>query len=57
MKRLPFEHPTDLYDDKLFSIDEQLCSLLKERKDISSSKPRLFINSCKERILHKKYLN
>lgn len=39
MKRLPFEHPTDKYDEKLFPIDEQLCALLKERKEISGSEP------------------
>lgn len=39
MQRLPFEHPIDKYDEKLFSIDEQLCALLKERKDISGSEP------------------
>ncbi len=39
MKRLPFERPTDRYDERLFSIDEQLCAFLKKRKDISSNNP------------------
>lgn len=37
MKRLPFERPTDKYDERLFSIDEQLCALLKKRKDTSNN--------------------
>lgn len=37
MNQLPFEQPSEKYDEKLFSIDEQLCALLKERKDISNS--------------------
>ena len=39
MTRLPFERPTNSYDERLFSIDEQLCALLKKRKDISSNNP------------------
>lgn len=31
------ERPTDKYDERLFSIDEQLCELLKKRKDISTN--------------------
>ncbi|WP_043932018.1 hypothetical protein [Bacillus sp. EB01] len=39
MKRLKFERPTDYYDERLLEIDEQLCSLLKQRKEISSNNP------------------
>ncbi|PEF40747.1 hypothetical protein CON84_03685 [Bacillus sp. AFS094228] len=39
MKRMPFEQPTDHYDKKVFSIDEQLCALLKQRKEISNNDP------------------
>ncbi|MFJ7685235.1 hypothetical protein [Peribacillus butanolivorans] len=39
MKRMPFEPPTDHYDEKVFSIDEQLCALLKQRKEISNNDP------------------
>src|SRR5690554_5820563 len=43
MQRMPFEHPTDNYDERIFSIDEQICALIKQRKDMlnnhSSSPP------------------
>ncbi|MGM0889690.1 MAG: hypothetical protein ACQEW5_22725 [Bacillota bacterium] len=39
MKRMSFEQPTDHYDEKVFSIDEQLCALLKQRKEISNNDP------------------
>jgi len=39
MERLPFERPADNYDERLFPIDEQLCALLKKRKDISNNNP------------------
>lgn len=39
MKRMPFDRPTDHYDEKISSIDEQICALLKQRKDVSDSNP------------------
>jgi len=39
MKRLPFERPTDYYDVRVRSIDEQICELLQRRKEISSGNP------------------
>ena len=39
MQRMPFERPTDHYDERLSSIDEKICSLLKERKDLSNGNP------------------
>ena len=39
MKRMPFERPTERYDERLYPIDEQLCSLLKQRKDTSNKNP------------------
>ncbi|WP_251551051.1 hypothetical protein [Neobacillus muris] len=39
MRRLPFERPTEYYDDRLFSIDEQICALLKERRELSNQNP------------------
>ncbi|MBD8591675.1 MULTISPECIES: hypothetical protein [Peribacillus] len=39
MKRMPSEQPTEHYDERVFSIDEQLCSLLRQRKDISNDNP------------------
>lgn len=39
MKRIQFELPAEHYDEKLYPIDEQLCSLLKQRKDTSNNNP------------------
>ncbi|MFB7641725.1 hypothetical protein [Peribacillus butanolivorans] len=39
MKRMPSEQPTEYYDERVFSIDEQLCALLRQRKDISNDNP------------------
>ncbi|NOU86292.1 hypothetical protein GC102_10970 [Paenibacillus sp. LMG 31460] len=39
MKRMPFERPTEHYDERIFNIDEQICSLLKQRKEISGNNP------------------
>ncbi|WP_342352009.1 hypothetical protein [Neobacillus soli] len=39
MERLPFERPTEHYDDRVFSIDEQICVLLKKRKEVSNNNP------------------
>lgn len=39
MKRMPFERPIDHYDELLVPIDEQICSLLKHRKEISNNNP------------------
>ncbi len=33
MKRMGFERPTDYYDERLYTIDEKICALLKERKN------------------------
>ncbi|MFB5284470.1 hypothetical protein [Peribacillus sp. Hz7] len=37
MKRNP--RPTDHYDKQLLPIDEQICALLKQRKDLSNNNP------------------
>lgn len=39
MKRMPFERPTDYYDKRISTIDEELCALLKKRKDVSNNNP------------------
>jgi hypothetical protein len=39
MKRMPFERPTEYYDERIFPIDEQLCTLLKKRKEVSNNNP------------------
>lgn len=39
MKRMPFERPTEHYDERLINVDEQICALLKHRKDLSDNNP------------------
>ncbi|OME19952.1 hypothetical protein BSK57_23575 [Paenibacillus odorifer] len=39
MKRMPFERPTEHYDERIFNIDEQICALLYQRKELSSNNP------------------
>lgn len=39
MKRMPFERPTEHYDEHLITIDEQICALLKQRKELSGNNP------------------
>lgn len=39
MKRMPFEPPTEHYDKRLENIDEQICKLIKERRDLSENNP------------------
>ncbi|WP_186578239.1 hypothetical protein [Aquibacillus kalidii] len=39
MKRMSFEPPTDHYDTKIESIDEQICELMAHRKERSNNNP------------------
>ncbi|MEK5237199.1 hypothetical protein NST99_16040 [Paenibacillus sp. FSL L8-0470] len=39
MKRMPFERPTEHYDTRIMDIDEKICELIKQRKDISGNNP------------------
>ncbi|MFC7681031.1 hypothetical protein [Paenibacillus sp. GCM10028914] len=39
MKRMPFTPPTAYYDERIKDIDEQLCSLIKRRKETSNENP------------------
>lgn len=39
MKRMPFQRPTEYYDRRLLERDEQLCSLLQERRLKSEGNP------------------
>ncbi|WNQ10548.1 hypothetical protein MJA45_23480 [Paenibacillus aurantius] len=39
MKRMPFERPTEHYDESIYHVDEQICHLLKKRKELSSHNP------------------
>ncbi|MBP1081393.1 MULTISPECIES: hypothetical protein [Bacillus] len=38
-EKIPFERPTDHYDERILSINEQICALLKQRKEISNNNP------------------
>ncbi len=39
MKRMPFEPPTEHYEEQLEPIDEQICNLIKQRKELSDNNP------------------
>lgn len=39
MKRMHFDQQSEHYDKRLIHIDEQICSLLKQRKEISNNNP------------------
>ncbi|SFS77445.1 hypothetical protein [Paenibacillus sp. BC26] len=39
MNRMPFERPTEHYDERVSHIDEQICELLKQRNEISNNNP------------------
>ncbi|MEK5389053.1 hypothetical protein NSQ59_01555 [Margalitia sp. FSL K6-0131] len=39
MKRMPFEPPTEHYDEHIEAIDEQICHLIKQRKELSKNNP------------------
>ncbi|WP_042349319.1 chorismate mutase [Bacillus massiliigorillae] len=39
MKRMSYERPTDYYDERLLPIDEQICALLQQRKEVSKNNP------------------
>ncbi len=39
MRRLPYERPTDHYDEGIREIDEKLCELIRERRRLSNNNP------------------
>jgi hypothetical protein len=39
MKRVPFEPPTEHYDKRIEAVDEQICHLIKQRKELSNNNP------------------
>lgn len=62
MKRISFEAPTEHYDERIEAIDEQICALMKQRKDISSNNPGfppkiLISNWSKKYNLYEEFLN
>lgn len=62
MQRMTFERPTDHYDKRLYSIDEKICALLKERKELSNGNPGFphddaIYNWAKQYGLYPNYIN
>ncbi|MEK4850111.1 hypothetical protein NST04_09695 [Paenibacillus sp. FSL H7-0756] len=39
MIRMPFERPTEHYDERIIDIDQDICSLIKKRKEVSDNNP------------------
>lgn len=39
LKMMPFERPTEHYNERLITVDEQICELLKYRKELSDHNP------------------
>ncbi|WP_405104210.1 hypothetical protein MHH28_16750 [Paenibacillus sp. FSL K6-1217] len=39
MIRMPFERPTEHYDERIIDIDKEICSLIKKRKEVSDNNP------------------
>lgn len=39
MKRMTYEPPTDHYDERIEAIDDQICALITQRKEISDNNP------------------
>lgn len=39
MKRMPFERPTEHYAEGIAHVDEQICALLRQRKELSDNNP------------------
>lgn len=39
MELLPFNRPTTYYDERVKQIDEKICELIKQRKEISNNNP------------------
>lgn len=39
MKQMPYEPPTDHYDKHIEEIDEQICHLMNQRKELSNNNP------------------
>jgi hypothetical protein len=39
LKRMPFEPPTQHYNQEIEAIDEQICHLIRLRKELSNNDP------------------
>lgn len=62
MKRMPFEPPIEHYDEQIEAIDEQICNLIKQRKELSNNNPgfptkQLITNWAKKYNFYEDFLN
>lgn len=39
MEQMPFEPPTNYYDEQIAGVDEQICQLINQRKELSNNNP------------------
>lgn len=46
MKRMRYIRPTDYYDERISTIDEQLCHLIQKRKELSNNDPGFPPDEC-----------
>ncbi|MFT4417293.1 hypothetical protein ACLM5H_26045 [Fredinandcohnia humi] len=61
-RQIQFEPPTEHYDERIEAIDEQICDLIKQRKEISSNNPgfpskQLISTWCEKYNLFEDFLN
>ncbi len=59
---MPFEPPTEDYDVRIQAIDEEICNLIKQRKEISNNNPgfptkQLIANWSKKYDFYEDFLN
>jgi len=59
---MPFEPPTEHYEEQIEAIDEQICNLIKQRKDLSYNNPgfptkQLIANWAKKYNFYEDFLN
>ena len=62
MKQRPFEPPTEHYDERIAAIDEQICALIQQRKELSNNDPgfptkQLLTNWSEKYKLYEDFLN
>ena len=62
MKRMPFEPPTEYYNERIEATDQQICKLIKQRKELSNNNPgfptKLHISAwSEENDLYEDFLN
>ncbi|MET3727082.1 hypothetical protein ABID52_000663 [Fictibacillus halophilus] len=62
MKRMPFEPPTDFYNERIEATNQQICELIKQRKVLSNNNPGFptkqhILAWCEENDLYEDFLN